>query len=150
VADPAVADAVKAVITGLTLTPTPSVVTRKRLLLLDGDTFPLVVVSAGDGVEAEVVGRQAAGVRRVHKRYPVSVALAFKNQGTTGENATLRGWLDAIDTAMLNWADGLAANGLPGVNEVESRGRSTFDPAAFAAGYDQAESWYEVEVAQDV
>lgn len=149
-ADPAVADALKATIEGLGLDPTPSVVKRKRMLVLDGDTFPLIVVVVGDGVEADVVGRAAVGERRVHKRYPSQVGLAFKNLGKTGENETLREWLDAIDTAVLNTATGLAASGLDGLNDVESRGRSTFDAEAHRAGYDQAELAYTIEVAQDV
>lgn len=147
----AVADSFVTLITGLSLTPTPTSIRKmKRPLMFEGESGPLVIVSQGDGDTPVLLGRQSATLRRFLTKYPVDVILAQRNQGTQRENATLRGWNEAIDTAVLNWMTGLKANGLPTVNDVEARGQAMFDLPALMKGFDWAASSYTVEVCQDV
>lgn len=136
--------ATTAVVNGLSLAPTPTIRVRKRLALLDGETPPLVVVSAGDGEQVEQLCTRA-GARTFLVSYPVSVGLIFKSLGKTAGNDTLRAWRESIRAAMLDWMTGLRASGLPSVNDVTAAGRSVFDPAGVQnQGLDVAEMTFTV------
>jgi len=133
-----------AVVNGLSLSPTPTVAVRKRLMLLDGETPPLVVVSVGDGEQVEQLCTRA-GARTFLVSYPVSIGLVFKSLGKTAGNDTLRAWRESVRAALLDWMSGLRSSGLPTVADVTAAGKSVFDPAGvMSQGLDVAEMTFTV------
>lgn len=137
--------AAEAVVTGLALSPTPTIRRRKRPAFLEGETGPLICLSVGDGEQTEQLCTRA-GARRFLTRFPLSVAIGFRSLGKTGDNPTLREWRQAISTALLDWYGGLRASGLSDVNDVTAGGKPVFDPGAFSTqGIDWGEETFTVE-----
>lgn len=130
-----VADAVKAVVAGLSLTPTPTVVKRKRPAVVDKDTLPLIVVAVGDTEEFEPLASESAGKLTWLVGRPLAVAIAFKAGGKVGENSDLRTMREAIWPAVTRGS--LTAVGTDvRFNDVKPRGEPIFDGARLQDGYD--------------
>lgn len=126
-----ISGAITTVIGGLGLTPTPTVRQRKRPNLLDGEQPPLIVVA----VAADPTSKELAYKGTWLVRYPASIAVAFARVGKSGDNPTLRTWVDAIWPALADWRN-LGPAGLPEVNSLDPRAESLFDKAGLAAQLD--------------
>lgn len=125
-----VLDAVVAQIGLLPLVPAQTVRRRKRLVLADGESPPLILAAQGDGRDFEQVAKGWWLVR-----YPVSVAAAFPKGGKLEDNTTLRDWADAVTFALLDWRN-LADRGLTECNGCTPHDKTLFDPAGRSADLD--------------
>jgi hypothetical protein len=115
--------AVQSVINSLSLTPTPTFnLKRKQPQSLDGDTYPLIIVSVGDGYPFE---RIALGTYLI--RYPCFVAVAFKSLGQQSDDIPLRNWMDAIWPIIADWRNLITLGGLTIANDCFPHTNVIFD-----------------------
>lgn len=133
-------------ISALALTPTPDVVARKTAVLPSGKQPPAVVVACGEGGDTEPLWHDAQLVR-----YPLTVAVYVATKGDTTDDDLIETWRQEIarklnDRASYAGVTGTGRDGTgTGVNEVERRDETTFDPPALTDGYNVSFMLFTVE-----
>lgn len=135
-----IADRFVAAITGLSLAGAPGVRKRKRVALLDGDPAALILVAVADAGPAEPLGDFGDGLTFLTP-FKVGVVALARNSGKAGENATIRGWVEAITAAFR------LPTSIAGVNDIKPGGGSVFDATGVnRQALDWAEQTFDVEV----
>lgn len=127
-----VAQAIMQVIRNLRISPEPTIVLRKKMVVLDGDTTRMILVEVADDEQYEPISNgDRDGYLLWGCKRPCGVAIGYANQGKTGNNEELRSVRSQIEDAMNS--RNLQRAGLDSfevnANDVSPYGRMVFDPA---------------------
>lgn len=139
-----IADAVVAAIRGLALVPAAAVVKRKTPSLPPGVDPPAIVVVVG---EAGFEGRtEPLTWNQKINRYPTTVIVITAAGGKTlADDDTVREWRGLIEDEIDDrWQATFAS--VPGINKVDSVGKTPFDGAVLPKDLNYSAQTFEVEV----
>jgi hypothetical protein len=126
--------AVKTVISGLTLTGTPTIKERKRPAFVTGDNTSGVIIVSGIDVNSEPL--TADDSFAVSGRYGIAITAVRPNSAGLTAGTTVEGWIETIREALFK------PNSLPSVSEVVDvlvMSRPWFNPVGLDRNYDWAQ-----------